>query len=281
MEVMVFKKTGAFLFVGAILLLITDLIASEGKLQNNVDSLFKTKVIRVSSAIDLAFSNSVTKLDLLIEWPNKVEPVLINTVPYGIECKYEGKSIEVVSTKGKSFAPVDGTNSLPFFINLPYLKRNQAETFAIQGKIKAILPLGFEQVELGSLSKLVAEGAKDHTLISKKGFSCSLNKVIAGAVKISFGIQTEIEAQGPDFDTSQNWGVLNQLKLVNKKNPKEWPADGYIVEMMDNRKAVITYHFLFKDKTLGDFSDWTLVYKAVTGMQYQDIPFKFDSLPIP
>ncbi len=278
---MFFKKIAVFVFIGAISLLITDLIAFEGKPQNNVDSLFKTKVTRVSSAIDLAFSSSVTKLDLLIEWQDKVEPVLINTVPYGIECKYEGKTIEVVSTKGKSFAPVDGTNSLPFFINLPYLKRNQAETFSIQGKIKAILPLGFEQVGFGSLSKLVAEGVKDQSLVLKKGFSCSLKKVVAGAVKISFGIQTEIEDQGPEFDTSQNWGVLNQLKLVNKKNLKEWPADGYIVEMMDNRKAVITYHFLLKDKTLGDFSDWTLVYKAVTGMQYQDIPFKFDKIPIP
>lgn len=281
MSVMFFKKIAMFVFIGAISLLITDLIAFEGKPQNNVDSLFKTKVTRVSSAIDLAFSSSVTKLDLLIEWQDKVEPVLINTVPYGIECKYEGKTIEVVSTKGKSFAPVDGTNSLPFFINLPYLKRNQAETFSIQGKIKAILPLGFEQVGFGSLSKLVAEGVKDQSLVLKKGFSCSLKKVVAGAVKISFGIQTEIEDQGPEFDTSQNWGVLNQLKLVNKKNLKEWPADGYIVEMMDNRKAVITYHFLLKDKTLGDFSDWTLVYKAVTGMQYQDIPFKFDKIPIP
>lgn len=281
MSVMFFKKIAVFVFIGAISLLITDLIAFEGKPQNNVDSLFKTKVTRVSSAIDLAFSSSVTKLDLLIEWQDKVEPVLINTVPYGIECKYEGKTIEVVSTKGKSFAPVDGTNSLPFFINLPYLKRNQAETFSIQGKIKAILPLGFEQVGFGSLSKLVAEGVKDQSLVLKKGFSCSLKKVVAGAVKISFGIQTEIEDQGPEFDTSQNWGVLNQLKLVNKKNLKEWPADGYIVEMMDNRKAVITYHFLLKDKTLGDFSDWTLVYKAVTGMQYQDIPFKFDKIPIP
>ena len=278
---MFFKKIAVFVFIGAISLLITDLIAFEGKPQNNVDSLFKTKVTRVSSAIDLAFSSSVTKLDLLIEWQDKVEPVLINTVPYGIECKYEGKTIEVVSTKGKSFAPVDGTNSLPFFINLPYLKRNQAETFSIQGKIKAILPLGFEQVGFGSLSKLVAEGVKDQSLVLKKGFSCSLKKVVAGAVKISFGIQTEIEDQGPEFDTSQNWGVLNQLKLVNKKNLKEWPADGYIVEMMDNRKAVITYHFLLKDKTLGDFSDWTLDYKAVNGMQYQDIPFKFDKIPIP
>lgn len=281
MSVMFFKKIAVFVFIGAISLLITDLIAFEGKPQNNVDSLFKTKVTRVSSAIDLAFSSSVTKLDLLIEWQDKVEPVLINTVPYGIECKYEGKTIEVVSTKGKSFAPVDGTNSLPFFINLPYLKRNQAETFSIQGKIKAILPLGFEQVGFGSLSKLVAEGVKDQSLVLKKGFSCSLKKVVAGAVKISFGIQTEIEDQGPEFDTSQNWGVLNQLKLVNKKNLKEWPADGYIVEMMDNRKAVITYHFLLKDKTLGDFSDWTLDYKAVNGMQYQDIPFKFDKIPIP
>lgn len=281
MSVMFLEKIAVFVFIGAISLLITDLIAFEGKPQNNVDSLFKTKVTRVSSAIDLAFSSSVTKLDLLIEWQDKVEPVLINTVPYGIECKYEGKTIEVVSTKGKSFAPVDGTNSLPFFINLPYLKRNQAETFSIQGKIKAILPLGFEQVGFGSLSKLVAEGVKDQSLVLKKGFSCSLKKVVAGAVKISFGIQTEIEDQGPEFDTSQNWGVLNQLKLVNKKNLKEWPADGYIVEMMDNRKAVITYHFLLKDKTLGDFSDWTLVYKAVTGMQYQDIPFKFDKIPIP
>lgn len=66
----------------------------------NGDSLFKTKVVRVSSVIDLAFSNSVTKLDLLLEWSDKVEPVLINTVAYEIESKYEGKPIAVIATKG-------------------------------------------------------------------------------------------------------------------------------------------------------------------------------------
>jgi len=236
--------------------------------------------VRVSSVIDLAFSNSVTKLDLLLEWSDKVEPVLINTVAYEIESIYDGKPLAVIATKGKSFAPVDGTNSLPLVVNLPYLKRNLAETFSIKGKIKAIVPVGFEQIEFGSLSKLVA-GQKEQPLQLKKGFSCSLKKVVVGTAKISFGIEAEMEAQGPDFDTSQNWAVLNQLKLVNNKTRKEWPADGYLVEMMENRTAVITYHFLLKDKIVGDFSDWSLVYKAVTGMKYQDIPFQFDTVPIP
>ncbi len=275
-----FKKLAAFLFVVAISFLITDLIAFEGKPQKNGDSLFKTKVLRVSSVIDLAFSNSVTKLDLLLEWSDKVEPVLINTVAYEIESIYEGKPLAVIATKGKSFAPVDGTNSLPLVVNLPYLKRNLAQTFSIKGKIKAIVPVGFEQIEFGSLSKLVA-GQKEQPLQLKKGFSCSLKKVVVGTAKISFGIEAEMEAQGPDFDTSQNWAVLNQLKLVNNKTRKEWPADGYLVEMMENRTAVITYHFLLKDKIVGDFSDWSLVYKAVTGMKYQDIPFQFDTVPIP
>ncbi len=275
-----FKKLAAFLFVVAISFLITDLIAFEGKPQINGDSLFKTKVVRVSSVIDLAFSNSVTKLDLLLEWSDKVEPVLINTVAYEIESIYEGKPLAVIATKGKSFAPVDGTNSLPLVVNLPYLKRNLAQTFSIKGKIKAIVPVGFEQIEFGSLSKLVA-GQKEQPLQLKKGFSCSLKKVVVGTAKISFGIEAEMEAQGPDFDTSQNWAVLNQLKLVNNKIRKEWPADGYLVEMMENRTAVITYHFLLKDKIVGDFSDWALIYKAVTGMKYQDIPFQFDTVPIP
>ena len=275
-----FKKLAAFLFVVAISFLITDLIAFEGKPQKNGDSLFKTKVLRVSSVIDLAFSNSVTKLDLLLEWSDKVEPVLINTVAYEIESIYDGKPLAVIATKGKSFAPVDGANSLPLVVNLPYLKRNLAETFSIKGKIKAIVPVGFEQIEFGSLSKLVA-GQKEQPLQLKKGFSCSLKKVVVGTAKISFGIEAEMEAQGPDFDTSQNWAVLNQLKLVNNKIRKEWPADGYLVEMMENRTAVITYHFLLKDKIVGDFSDWSLVYKAVTGMKYQDIPFQFDTVPIP
>ena len=264
----------------AISFLITDLIAFEGKPQKNGDSLFKTKVLRVSSVIDLAFSNSVTKLDLLLEWSDKVEPVLINTVAYEIESIYEGKPLAVIATKGKSFAPVDGTNSLPLVVNLPYLKRNLAETFSIKGKIKSIIPVGFEQIEFGSLSKLVA-GQKEQPLQLKKGFSCSLKKVVVGTAKISFGIEAEMEAQGPDFDTSQNWAVLNQLKLVNNKSRKEWPADGYLVEMMENRTAVITYHFLLKDKIVGDFSDWALIYKAVTGMKYQDIPFQFDTVPFP
>ena len=122
---------------------------------------------------------------------------------------------------------------------------------------------------------------KDQPEVNKKGSSSSLKKVATGTTKISFGIQTEIGTQGPEFDTSQNWAVLNQLKLVNKKNLKEWPADGYIVEIMENRAASIMYHFLLKDKALGDFSDWNLVYKSVTAMKYQEIPFQFDMVPIP
>ena len=279
MRVLGFKKLAAVLFAFAIWFLIASLHAFEVKALDS--SFFKTKLTRVSSVIDLAFSNSVTKLDFLLEWSDKVEPVLINTVAYEIESKYEGKTLAPISTKGKSFAPVEGTKSLPFVINLPYLKRGKGDTFSIQGKIKAIIPEGFEQIELGSLSKLVAEGVKDQPGVIKKGSSSSLKKVITGTTKISFGIQTEIGDQGPEFDTSQNWAVLNQLKLVNKKNLKEWPADGYIVEMMENRTASITYHFLLKDKALGDFSDWNLVYKSVTAMKYQDIPFQFDTVQIP
>ncbi|NBR05610.1 MAG: hypothetical protein EBT92_07555 [Planctomycetes bacterium] len=279
MRLIIFKKIEVFLFVGVILPWLAELNAFD--VQAPDSSFFKTKLSRVSSVVDLAFSNSVTKLDLLLEWNNKVEPVLINTVPYELECKYEGKTLAPIVTKGKSFAPVEEASSLPFVINLPYLKRNQAETFSIQGKIKAILPVSFNLVELGDLSKLIAEGVKVQPLQLNKGFSCSLKKIIAGATRISFGIQMEIDAKGPEFDTSQNWAVLNQLKLVNKKNSKDCPADGYIVEMMENRTANITYHFLLKDKSLGDFSDWRLVYKAVTGMKYQDIPFQFDSVPIP
>ena len=279
MSVMGFKKSVVLLFVFAFSLLIASLYAYEGKTLGS--SLFKTKLTRVSSVIDLDFSNSVTKLDFLLEWSDKVMPVLINTVAFEIESKYEGKTLAPISTKGKSFAPVEGVQSLPFVINLPYLKRGKAETFSIQGKIQAIIPVSFEQIELGSLSKLVAEGVKDQPGVNKKGSSSSLKKVITGTTKISFGIQTEIGDQGPEFDTSQNWAVLNQLKLANKKNLKEWPADGYIVEMMENRTASITYHFLLKDKALGDFSDWNLVYKSVTAMKYQDIPFQFDMVPIP
>ena len=250
-------------------------------MQTPGSSFFKTKLTRVSSVIDLGFSNSVTKLDFLLEWSDKVEPVLINTVAYEIESKYEGNTLAPIATKGKSFAPVEGGQSLPFVINLPYLKRGKADTFSIQGKIQAIIPVGFEQIELGSLSKLVAEGVKDQLGVNKKGSSSSLKKVKTGTTKISFGIQTEIGAQGPEFDTSQNWAVLNQLKLVNKKSLKEWPADGYIIEMMENRAASIMYHFLLKDKVLGDFSDWNLVYKSVTAMKYQEIPFQFDMVPIP
>ena len=229
MSVIGFKKSAVLLFAFAIWFLIASLYAFEVKTLGS--SFFKTKLTRVSSAIDLDFSNSVTKLDFLLEWSDKVEPVLINTVAYEIESKYEGKGLAPISTKGKSFAPVEGTKSLPF--------------------------------------------------VNNKGSSSSLKKVITGTTKISFGIQTEIGNQGPEFDTSQNWAVLNQLKLVNKKNLKVWPADGYIVEMMENRTASITYHFLLKDKALGDFSDWNLVYKSVTAMKYQDVPFQFDMVPIP
>lgn len=279
MGVMSFKKSVVLLFVFAFSFLIASLYAYEGKTLGS--SFFKTKLTRVSSVIDLDFSNSVTKLDFLLVWSDKVEPVLINTVAYEIESKYQGKVLAPISTKGKSFAPVEGVKSLPFVINIPYLKRDKAETFSIQGRIQAIIPVGFDQIELGSLSKLVAEGVKDQPKVNNKGSSSSLKKVITGTTKISFGIQTEIGNQGPEFDTSQNWSVLNQLKLVNKKNHKEWPADGYIVEMMENRTASITYHFFLKDKALGDFSDWNLVYKSVTAMRYQDIPFQFDMVPIP
>ena len=61
MIVLGFKKLAAVLFAIAISFLITDLIAFEEKPQKNIESLFKTKVLRVSSVIDLAFSNSVTK----------------------------------------------------------------------------------------------------------------------------------------------------------------------------------------------------------------------------
>ena len=279
MGVIGFKKSVVLLFVFAFSFLIASLHGLE--VQTPGSSFFKTKLTRVSSVIDLGFSNSVTKLDFLLEWSDKVEPVLINTVAYEIESKYEGNTLAPMATKGKSFAPVEGAKSLPFVINLPYLKRGKADTFSIQGKIQAIIPVGFEQIELGTLSKLVAEGVKDQPGVNKKGSSSSLKKVITGTTKISFGIQTEIGAQGPEFDTSQNWAVLNQLKLVNKKNLKEWPADGYIIEMMENRAASIMYHFLLKDKVLGDFSDWNLVYKSVTAMKYQEIPFQFDMVPIP
>ena len=279
MGVIGFKKSVVLLFVFAFSFLIASLHGLE--VQTPGSSFFKTKLTRVSSVIDLGFSNSVTKLDFLLEWSDKVEPVLINTVAYEIESKYEGNSLAPIATKGKSFAPVEGAKSLPFAINIPYLKRGKADTFSIQGKIQAIIPVGFEQIELGSLSKLVAEGVKDQLVVNKKGSSSSLKKVITGTTKISFGIKTELGAQGPEFDTSQNWAVLNQLKLVNKKNLKEWPADGYIIEMMENRAASIMYHFLLKDKVLGDFSDWNLVYKSVTAMKYQEIPFQFDIVPIP
>jgi flagellar hook-associated protein FlgK len=219
MSVIGFKKSAVLLFAFAIWFLITSLYAFEVKTPGS--SFFKTKLTRVSSVIDLDFSNSVTKLDFLLEWSDKVEPVLINTVAYEIESKYEGKTLAPISTKGKSFAPVEGAKSLPFVINIPYLKRAKAETFSIQGKIQAIIPVGFEQIEFGSLSKLFAEGVKDQPGVNKKGSSSSLKKATTGTTKISFGIQTEIGAQGPEFDTSQNWAVLNQLKLVNKKNLKE------------------------------------------------------------
>jgi hypothetical protein len=171
-----FKKLAAVLFAFAIWFLIASLHAFEVKALDS--SFFKTKLTRVSSVIDLAFSNSVTKLDFLLEWSDKVEPVLINTVAYEIESKYEGKTLAPISTKGKSFAPVEGAKSLPFVINLPYLKRGKADTFSIQGKIKAIIPEDFEQIELGSLSKLVAEGVKAQLGLNKKGSSSSLKKVI-------------------------------------------------------------------------------------------------------
>lgn len=246
-----------------------------------INSFFKSKLTRVSSVIDLDFSNSSTKVEFLLEWNEKVEPVLIDTFAHDIEVKYEGKIIPTSKTKGKSLAPVESTNKLPLVLNLSYLKRNMAETFSVNGKIKAIMPTGFHDVNFGSLSKLIAEGATEKTAFAADDSKCKINKVISGTSRISFGLRCEIAPNGPEFDTSQNWVVLNQLKFVNRKTLKVIPADGYILEKIENRIADLTYHFLLRDKSIGDFSDWDLGYKSVKGMKDQEIPFKFEAIPVP
>ncbi len=242
---------------------------------------FEVKISRVSSWLDLEFPSSQTRLDLLLSWNDKVEPILIDTLAHNLEVIYEGKSLKLEGTKGKSLAPVDSINKLGFLIDLPYLKRNKEAGFLIKGNVRAIVPIGFELVEFGKLSKLVLQAEKDLPTFVKDKFSCRVKKVLVTSARITFTVQVEMPEGKPEFDTSQNWAVLNQLKLLQNKTGKDWPADGYVLDVMENTTALISYHFLLKDKAMGDFSDWSLNYKSATGMKFQEIPFQFDSIPLP
>jgi hypothetical protein len=245
--------------------------------------LFRLALKRVLMSEDLETGHHACTASLEVAWEPQLQPYYLETYPKSLKVRDgEGKDVPFNST-GSSPAPVDGRTALTFDFALPALPRGVKHLGLVQGNLSAVAPNKMLTFTFGTLDRLArAEADNAERRLSQEGVTCTIRKVALTSERWSVQVALDYPPGGTQLESYQSWVVNNEMTLESLDQKKRLPSGGYVLESSSPRHAVLTYHFLDKDRlTRGGAEDWKISYRAPGGLVTIPISFAFKDVPLP
>ena len=234
------------------------------------------QISKISNIID-ASKVRFSRAEISVSWNHEFRPILMDAFVHDVSIVADGEKVAVKSMNGSSWFPVDSLGKTTLELVLPSLRKYQSMVLA--GKIRAIVPFGWKDLELGSLSLALDNPKELKSFSGKNGFSCRVTQALEKPSRVSIQVDVKLPSGGPELDTSQNWAILNEMKVIQRD--RSLPLLGQVIDLLESDRAIITYHFdarLFKADRQGQ---WNIIYTSPAGIEKKEIPFSFDNVPLP
>jgi hypothetical protein len=246
--------------------------------------LFRTALRRIASARELDTGVTTCTATLEVAWEPNLEPLLLETSPRGLIVRDDHGRALPARDEGSVMAPVDGRLALAFDVPLPCVPPASTRFDLIEGKLVAIAPskmLGFSFGALDRLAELPADSPQRRQ--SQNGVTCRLSKIqLASGDRWTLQVTLDYPARGVHLESYQSRVVNNELLLESKDGSKQLKPNGYVVETVTDRRAVISYHFFETDKIArGRPADWIVRYRTPAAFVEVPLTFSFKDVPLP
>jgi hypothetical protein len=247
------------------------------------DGAFRTMVKKVVASLDLETGSRTSTVSLEVAWEPHLLPLLLETRPQSMRLQDDrGRSIPVPED-GNALAPVDGRISLTFDVVLPPLPRSALRIGRLEGQLTAIVPskmLTFSFDTLAHLDK--APGNGPPRVQSQEGVTCTISKITLAKDHWSVRIVLDYPPGGKTLESFQSWVVNNEMILVSAQGDRRAPSSSYVLENSSPRQAILTYHFLNKDRRPpGKPEDWKLTYRTPASIIETPLRFSLTDVPLP
>lgn len=238
----------------------------------------QVEVQKVANVLDVGSGVRHTRIQLGLSWKENFKPIFLDTVVQEMAAKAQGTAVVEPKRAGAIWSPVESLRKSNLEAVLPQL-RNYSE-MEFSGKIRMIVPVGWQELDLGSVKQSSEKPDSLPPVLWKNGFSVRVARVTVKPNRLSIQVDTKLPAGGPELDTNQNWAILNELMLAGPGG-KNLKPQGQVLDLLESDRAMITHHFLFKAGNEITGEGWRIVYKTPSGIQMQEYPFKFPALPLP
>ncbi|MEY4393938.1 MAG: hypothetical protein RL595_1187 [Planctomycetota bacterium] len=234
------------------------------------------QISRISNIIDSS-GNRYSRAEISATWDKDFRPILMDAFIHEVSVQGDGEKIPAKSMNGSSWFPVDSLGKTTLELTLPSLRKHQF--MALAGKIRAIVPYGWKDLELGSLNQALENPKDIKPVLGKNGFSCRVTQLLEKPARVSIQVDVKLPSGGPELDTSQNWAILNEMKVL--QGDKALPPLGQVIDLLESERVIITYHFDARPFKADREGKWNIIYTSPAGIEKKEIPFSFAKVPLP
>jgi hypothetical protein len=243
------------------------------------DGLFRVALRRISATRDFEIDAVHYVAQLEVAWEPRVEPLLLETRPRGLNVQVGGGEQLPDPAEGSSLAPVDGKLALTFEVPLPAVAREIPTLAKLEGELAVIAPTRMVRFDFGPLTELARAPVNAAILRRSEGeMRCSLTRVVVDRERITLQVRLQLPPGGPSLESYQSWIVNNEMALVRGRQRQV--ARNYQLESSNPRDAVVSYHFT-DPELLKDPAGWKVEYRTPAGLCTLPFRFSFANVRLP
>jgi hypothetical protein len=251
--------------------------------------LFRTSFKRIDTSLILEGDMHVCIIYLEVAWEPRFRPLFMETKPDSLEIQDDkGRAVEIPEG-GRGPAAVGQRAATEVQVRVRAPKRSAAQLSLLKGTLAAIGPTKMLTFTFDKLTKI--EKREEARKETQQGVTVQLRQLRSegeGDDQVwTIVMLLEYPPDGPKFESFQSWIVNNEIFLEKEKAGIKvvFPNNfGLNTEDETESKALIRYQFgdePDKNKILGKFADWKLVYRTPGRISEIPIPFEFKELPLP
>jgi hypothetical protein len=247
------------------------------------DGFFRCSVKKIVTSHDFETGAAGCTAFLEVAWEPDLQPLLLETRPQDLRLVDEAGKAAPVTADGSSLASVDGRISLVTEVALPALPRAAKRIGLLEGRLTVIGPSKMLTFTFDTLDKLDKAGADSaERRLTQEGVTCRLGKIVLAKDRWTVQVVLDYPPGNKQLESYQSWVVNNELALESPDGKRRLGSSGYVVETATARHAVLSYHFLDKDRQArGRPEDWRLMYRTPAAVVEWPVRFSFKDVPLP
>jgi hypothetical protein len=258
-------------------------------LPTSYDNLFRMRIKKIDIFQNLETDTRQAKFEMEIAWEPHFQPLFIEGQADDLYIEDDkGRTVELPEPN-RGQASASKRNAVVVVVTTNAPQRNATSLKMLKGKLTITGPSEMLNFTWDKLAKI--DKKADYRKKTDKNVSVTLRELrqegAAGDQVWTVGLYLEYPADGPKFESFQNWIVNNEIHFVREKDglKQQLPPNlGYNTDDQSDTNALISYRFGDEPDRkvfLGKFSDWTLVYKTPGRVLEMPIKFEFKNLNLP